>query len=84
VIGVGLAMIAAAFYYYLIGILGSVRLIVEQLVALLSEAQTPASADIATPSQTGKSGDPTDIRDLSYAIAVLLGVLVAASPVHVR
>ncbi|MDE2634221.1 MAG: hypothetical protein OSA82_14025, partial [Paracoccaceae bacterium] len=81
VIGVGLAMIAAAFYYYLMGIIGSVRLIVEQLVALLSETQTPAPADIATPSQIGKLGDPTDIRDLSYAIAVLLGVLVAASTV---
>ena len=45
------------------------------------ENQTPAPAYIATPSQTGKSGDPTAIRDLSYAIAVLLGVLVAASTV---
>ena len=81
VIGVGLVMIAAAFHYYLIDIIRSVRLIVAQLVALLSETQTPAPADIAAPSQTGKSGDPTDIRDLSYAIAVLLGVLVAASTV---
>ena len=74
-------MIAVAFHYYLIDIIRSVRLIVAQLVALLSETQTPAPADIATPSQTGKSGDPTAIRDLSYAIAVLLGVLVAASTV---
>ncbi len=81
VIGVGLVMIAAAFHYYLIDIIRSVRLIVAQLVALLSETQTPAPADIATPSQSGKSGDPTAIRDLSYAIAVLLGVLVAASTV---
>ena len=81
VIGAGLVMIAAAFHYYLIDIIRSVRLIVAQLVALLSETQTPAPADIATPSQTGKSGDPTAIRDLSYAIAVLLGVLVAASTV---
>ena len=81
VIGVGLVMIAAAFHYYLIDIIGSVRLIVAQLVALLSETQTPAPADIAPPSQSGKSGDPTAIRDLSYAIAVLLGVLVAASTV---
>ena len=81
VIGVGLAMIAAAFYYYLMGIIRSVRLIVAQLVALLSETQTPAPADIAPPSQIGKPGDPTAIRDLSYAIAVLLGVLVAASTV---
>ena len=81
VIGAGLVMIAAAFHYYLIDIIRSVRLIVAQLVALLSETQTPAPADIATPSQIGKSGDPTDIRDLSYAIAVLLGVLVAASTV---
>ena len=81
VIGVGLVMIAAAFHYYLIDIIRSVRLIVAQLVALLSETQTPAPADIAPPSQSGKSGDPTDIRDLSYAIAVLLGVLVAASTV---
>ena len=77
----GLVMIAVAFHYYLIDIIRSVRLIVAQLVALLSETQTPAPADIATPSQTGKSGDPTAIRDLSYAIAVLLGVLVAASTV---
>ena len=81
VIGAGLVMIAAAFHYYLIDIIRSVRLIVAQLVALLSETQTPAPADIATPSQTRKSGDPTAIRDLSYAIAVLLGVLVAASTV---
>ena len=81
VIGVGLVMIAAAFHYYLMGIIGSVRLIVAQLVALLSETQTPAPADIAPPSQIGKPGDPTAIRDLSYAIAVLLGVLVAASTV---
>ena len=81
VIGVGLVMIAAAFHYYLIDIIRSVRLIVAQLVALLSETQTPAPADIAPPSQSGKSGDPTAIRDLSYAIAVLLGVLVAASTV---
>ena len=81
VIGVGLVMIAAAFHYYLIDIIGSVRLIVAQLVALLSETQTPAPADITTPSQIRKLGDPTDIRDLSYAIAVLLGVLVAASTV---
>ena len=81
VIGAGLVMIAAAFHYYLIDIIRSVRLIVAQLVALLSETQTPAPADIATPSQIGKPGDPTDIRDLSYAIAVLLGVLVAASTV---
>ena len=81
VIGVGLVMIAAAFHYYLIDIIRSVRLIVAQLVALLSETPTPAPADIATPSQIGKSGDPTAIRDLSYAIAVLLGVLVAASTV---
>jgi hypothetical protein len=81
VIGVGLVMIAAAFHYYLIDIIRSVRLIVAQLVAFLSETQTPAPADIATPSQIGKPGDPTDIRDLSYAIAVLLGVLVAASTV---
>ena len=81
VIGVGLVMIAAAFHYYLIDIIGSVRLIVAQLVAVLSETQTPAPADIAPPSQSGKSGDPTAIRDLSYAIAVLLGVLVAASTV---
>ena len=81
VIGVGLVMIAAAFHYYLIDIIGSVRLIVAQLVALLSETQTPAPADIAPPSQSGKPGDPTAIRDLSYAIAVLLGVLVAASTV---
>ena len=81
VIGDGLVMIAAAFHYYLIDIIRSVRLIVAQLVALLSETQTPAPADIATPSQTRKSGDPTAIRDLSYAIAVLLGVLVAASTV---
>ena len=81
VIGAGLVMIAAAFHYYLIDIIRSVRLIVAQLVALLSETQTPAPADIATPSQIGKSGDPTAIRDLSYAIAVLLGVLVAASTV---
>ena len=81
VIGAGLVMIAAAFHYYLIDIIGSVRLIVAQLVALLSETQTPAPADIAPPSQSGKSGDPTAIRDLSYAIAVLLGVLVAASTV---
>ena len=74
-------MIAAAFHYYLIDIIGSVRLIVAQLVALLSETQTSGPADIATPSQIGKPGDPTDIRDLSYAIAVLLGVLVAASTV---
>ena len=74
-------MIAAAFHYYLIDIIRSVRLIVAQLVALLSETQTPAPADIATPSQIGKPGDPTAIRDLSYAIAVLLGVLVAASTV---
>ena len=47
VIGAGLLMIAAAFHYYLIDIIGSVRLIVEQLVALLSETQTPAPADIA-------------------------------------
>ena len=47
VIGVGLVMIAAAFHYYLMGIIGSVRLIVAQLVALLSETQTPAPADIA-------------------------------------
>ena len=81
VIGVGLVMIAVAFHYYLIDIIRSVRLIVAQLVALLSETQTPAPADIATPSQIEKSGDPTAIRDLSYAIAVLLGVLVAASTV---
>ncbi|MEJ6690122.1 MAG: hypothetical protein QNL02_13330, partial [Paracoccaceae bacterium] len=81
VIGAGLVMIAAAFHYYLIDIIRSVRLIVAQLVALLSETQTPAPADIAPPSQSGKSGDPTAIRDLSYAIAVLLGVLVAASTV---
>ena len=81
VIGVGLVMIAAAFHYYLIDIIGSVRLIVAQLVALLSETQTSAPADIAPPSQSGKPGDPTAIRDLSYAIAVLLGVLVAASTV---
>ncbi|MDB3929904.1 hypothetical protein N9413_12055 [Paracoccaceae bacterium] len=81
VIGAGVVMIAAAFHYYLIDIIRSVRLIVAQLVALLSETQTPAPADIATPSQIGKSGDPTAIRDLSYAIAVLLGVLVAASTV---
>ena len=81
VIGVGLVMIAAAFHYYLIDIIGSVRLIVAQLVAVLSETQTPAPADIAPPSQSGKPGDPTAIRDLSYAIAVLLGVLVAASTV---
>ena len=81
VIGAGLVMIAAAFHYYLIDIIRSVRLIVAQLVALLSETQTPAPADIATPSQTGKSGDPTAIRDLFYAIAVLLGVLVAPSTV---
>ena len=81
VIGVGLVMIAAAFHYYLIDIIRSVRLIVAQLVALLSETQTSAPADIAPPSQSGKSGDPTAIRDLSYAIAVLLGVLVAASTV---
>ena len=81
VIGVGLVMIAAAFHYYLIDIIRSVRLIVAQLVALLSETQTPAPADIAPPSQSGKPGDPTAIRDLSYAIAVLLGVLVAASTV---
>ena len=81
VIGAGLVMIAVAFHYYLIDIIRSVRLIVVQLVALLSETQTPAPADIATPSQIGKPGDPTDIRDLSYAIAVLLGVLVAASTV---
>ena len=81
VIGVGLVMIAAAFHYYLIDIIRSVRLIVAQLVALLSETQTPAPADIAPPSQIGKPGDPTAIRDLSYAIAVLLGVLVAASTV---
>ncbi len=81
VIGAGLVMIAVAFHYYLIDIIRSVRLIVVQLVALLSETQTPAPADIAAPSQIGKSGDPTDIRDLSYAIAVLLGVLVAASTV---
>ncbi|MDA9822141.1 hypothetical protein N9C56_06415 [Paracoccaceae bacterium] len=81
VIGAGLVMIAVAFHYYLIDIIRSVRLIVAQLVALLSETQTPAPADIATPSQIGKSGDPTAIRDLSYAIAVLLGVLVAASTV---
>ena len=81
VIGAGLVMIAVAFHYYLIDIIRSVRLIVAQLVALLSETQTPAPADIAAPSQIGKSGDPTDIRDLSYAIAVLLGVLVAASTV---
>ena len=80
VIGAGLVMIAVAFHYYLIDIIRSVRLIVAQLVALLSETQTPAPADTA-PSQTGKSGDPTAIRDLSYAIAVLLGVLVAASTV---
>ena len=47
VIGVGLVMIAAAFHYYLIDIIRSVRLIVAQLVALLSETQTPAPADIA-------------------------------------
>ena len=81
VIGVGLVMIAAAFHYYLIDIIRSVRLIVAQLVALLSETPTPAPADIATPSQIGKPGDPTAIRDLSYAIAVLLGVLMAASTV---
>ena len=81
VIGAGVVMIAAAVHYYLIDIIRSVRLIVAQLVALLSETQTPAPADIATPSQTRKSGDPTAIRDLSYAIAVLLGVLVAASTV---
>ena len=81
VIGAGLVMIAVAFHYYLIDIIRSVRLIVAQLVALLSETQTPAPADIATPSQIGKPGDPTAIRDLSYAIAVLLGVLVAASTV---
>ena len=81
VIGAGLVMIAAAFHYYLIDIIRSVRLIVAQLVALLSETQTPAPADIATPSQIGKPVDPTAIRDLSYAIAVLLGVLVAASTV---
>ncbi|MDG1258056.1 MAG: hypothetical protein P8O08_11640, partial [Paracoccaceae bacterium] len=81
VIGAGLVMIAAAFHYYLIDIIRSVRLIVAQLVALLSETQTPAPADIATPSQIGKPGDPTAIRDLSYAIAVLLGVLVVASTV---
>ena len=81
VIGVGLVMIAAAFHYYLIDIIRSVRLIVAQLVALLSETQTSASADIAPPSQIGKPDDPTAIRDLSYAIAVLLGVLVAASTV---
>ena len=81
VIGAGMVMIAAAFHYYLIDIIRSVRLIVAQLVALLSETQTPAPADIATPSQIEKSGDPTAIRDLSYAIAVLLGVLVAASTV---
>ena len=81
VIGAGVVMIAAAFHYYLIDIIRSVRLIVAQLVALLSETQTPAPADIATPSQTRKSGDPTAIRDLSYAIAVLLGLLVAASTV---
>ena len=81
VIGAGLVMIAAAFHYYLIDIIGSVRLIVAQLVALLSETQTSAPADIAPPSQSGKPGDPTAIRDLSYAIAVLLGVLVAASTV---
>ena len=65
VVGVGLVMIAAALYYYLIGTIGSIRLIVEQLVALLLETQTPPPANIATPSQTGKSGDPTAIRDLS-------------------
>ena len=81
VIGAGLVMIAVAFHYYLIDIIGSVRLIVAQLVAVLSETQTPAPADIAPPSQSGKPGDPTAIRDLSYAIAVLLGVLVAASTV---
>ena len=81
VIGVGLVMIAAAFHYYLIDIIRSIRLIVAQLVALLSETQTSASADIAPPSQIGKPDDPTAIRDLSYAIAVLLGVLVAASTV---
>ena len=51
VIGAGLVMIAVAFHYYLIDIIRSVRLIVAQLVALLSETQTPAPADIATPSQ---------------------------------
>ncbi len=64
VIGASLVMIAAAFHYYLIDIIRSVRLIVAQLVALLSETQTPAPADIATPSQIGKPGDPTAIRDL--------------------
>ena len=37
VIGAGLVMIAVAFHYYLIDIIRSVRLIVAQLVALLSE-----------------------------------------------
>ena len=35
VIGAGMVMIAAAFHYYLIDIIRSVRLIVAQLVALL-------------------------------------------------
>mgnify|MGYP001238795983 CR=1 FL=1 len=70
VIGVGLVMIAAALYYYLIDTIGSIRLMVEQLVALLLETQTPPPANIATPSQIGNSGDPTAIRVMSYAIAV--------------
>ena len=63
VIGAGLVMIAAALHYYLIDIIRSIRLIVEQLVTLLSETQTLTPADIVTSSQTGKSGDPTAIRD---------------------
>ena len=84
VIGAGLVMIAAAFHYYLIDIIRSVRLIVEQLVALLSETQTLAPADIATPSQIGKPGDPTAIRDLSYAIAVLLACWSPPRPCRLR
>lgn len=48
VIGAGLVMIAAALHYYLIDIIRSIRLIVEQLVTLLPETQTLTPADIVT------------------------------------